>query len=218
MKCVEFESRLNDLLDERRSPGRDRGLSQHAELCAGCADLLAAHETLLEGVAALPAVRLRPAEQQAFVHRIAAEVGNTPRDAFRSVAPLGLAEPGAKVLARNPIAKMAIVGVILATAAALLIALLPRPFDDKNQGAPVERPQQIVESNESPSRDFNGVNDYEDLALIARVGYEVADGLTPVTNSMVTAYREWRKWPFFKSADEPQRSSFYVPQMDYMLA
>jgi hypothetical protein len=218
LKCVEFESRLNDLLDERRSPGRDRGLSQHAEHCAGCADLLAAHDVLLDGVAALPAVRLRQAEQQAFVHRIVAEVGNTSLDAFRPVAPLGLAEPGAKVLARNPIAKMAIVGVILATAAALLIALLPRPFGDRNQGAPAGQPQQIVESSEFPSGGSNGVNDYQDLALIARVGYEVADGLTPVTNSMVTAYREWRKRPFFKSADEPQRSSFYVPRMDHMLA
>ena len=78
MKCVEFENRLNDLLDERVAPSFDIGLVEHAQSCARCCELLAAHEALLEGVAAMPVARLAEADRLAMAYRVVAEVGSAP--------------------------------------------------------------------------------------------------------------------------------------------
>jgi hypothetical protein len=94
-------------------------------------------------------------------------------------------------------------------------------FEKTNPALPPDQPQLVAQSPSGLDESANSqgeVNQYEDLALIARVGYEVADGLTPVTSSMVSVYREWRKRPFFKGADEPHRSSFYSPSVHDMLA
>ena len=53
MKCTDFEDRLNDLLDERRSPCDDSALHAHAATCADCRELLAGHESLFRGLAVL---------------------------------------------------------------------------------------------------------------------------------------------------------------------
>src|SRR5262245_44027039 len=48
MQCAEFEQMVNRLLDDRRSPRDDETLRTHANVCSDCADLLNAHERLLE--------------------------------------------------------------------------------------------------------------------------------------------------------------------------
>ena len=53
MKCTDFENRLNDLLDERRSPQDDAALTTHAATCGDCRELLAGHESLFAGLAVL---------------------------------------------------------------------------------------------------------------------------------------------------------------------
>ncbi len=53
MRCVEFERRMNELLDERAALDSDRELGEHAEQCAACADLLCGQELLLRGMATL---------------------------------------------------------------------------------------------------------------------------------------------------------------------
>ncbi len=53
MQCVQFETRLNELLDERLSPELEPAIGWHAGECARCAALLAAHEDLLAGVESL---------------------------------------------------------------------------------------------------------------------------------------------------------------------
>ncbi|WP_254507728.1 anti-sigma factor family protein [Anatilimnocola floriformis] len=53
MKCTDFEDRLNDILDERRSPHTDAALTSHAATCADCRELLADHESLFRGLAVL---------------------------------------------------------------------------------------------------------------------------------------------------------------------
>ncbi len=50
MHCVQFEVRLNRLLDDRHNPESDLELVEHARECPACAELLFAHETLLRGV------------------------------------------------------------------------------------------------------------------------------------------------------------------------
>jgi hypothetical protein len=223
MQCVEFESRLNDLLDERLSPSMDSGLVEHVQSCACCSELLAAHELLLEGVQALPAARLSDAERQAFSHRVVAEVGRSPVEPFRTTAEVELAGWRQAKVERSIAAPMAIGGLVLAAAAALLIAVLPRLSEEPQLATPTGKQPSLggtkvgtLPGSPNPDR---VLNDYEDLAPIAWVGYQVADGLTPVTNSMVSALRELRKRSFFRTSDEPPRSSFYSPrQADEVLA
>lgn len=68
MRCEEFESRLNDLLDARRAlfvdAGladpvlADAGLAEHAAVCSACASIARGYETLSEGVSAWERVDL----------------------------------------------------------------------------------------------------------------------------------------------------------------
>ena len=78
MHCVQFEMRLNQLLDDRRDPECDLDLAEHARECPGCADLLVAHETLLRGV------ELRrfdePSAGRDFAVRVAADVARSSGD------------------------------------------------------------------------------------------------------------------------------------------
>jgi hypothetical protein len=221
MQCVEFESRLNHLLDERLLPSIDNSIVEHAQSCAVCSELLSAHEELLEGIQALPAAHLSDAERQAFAHRVVAEVGSAPVEPFRNATAVELGRWRPSKLERRTVSPMAIGGLVLAAAAALFMAVLPW-FREEPTG-PDGKPPLIVGAQDATLRaspNSEGVlNDYGDLAPIAWVGYQVADGLTPVTNSMVSALRELRKRPFFRTSDESQRSSFYLPrQTDEILA
>lgn len=53
MKCIDFENRLNDLLDDRRSPQDDATLNAHAASCADCREVLVAQESLFRGLVLL---------------------------------------------------------------------------------------------------------------------------------------------------------------------
>ncbi len=57
MQCVEFENRLNDLLDNRIAPEDDPQLNRHAQDCDACAGTLFAQQRLFQG---LQASRLAP--------------------------------------------------------------------------------------------------------------------------------------------------------------
>ena len=50
MNCVWFETRLDDLLDERLPVDGDAELNEHAEACPRCAQLLADHQVMLEAI------------------------------------------------------------------------------------------------------------------------------------------------------------------------
>ena len=52
MQCVEFENRLNRLLDNRLSPDDDDQLADHARDCEGCCGLLHAQQMLFSGLRA----------------------------------------------------------------------------------------------------------------------------------------------------------------------
>jgi len=55
MQCEEFESRLNDLLDERLPIDRDAALRAHAAACGDCRRAAAGYGALFQGLAGLPA-------------------------------------------------------------------------------------------------------------------------------------------------------------------
>jgi hypothetical protein len=50
MQCAEFETRLNQALDERVSPERDDQLVEHARQCAACRSLRDAMQAIVEGL------------------------------------------------------------------------------------------------------------------------------------------------------------------------
>jgi hypothetical protein len=54
MRCAEFETRLNDLLDSRLRPDADSLLCAHARKCPACGELLYAQELLFEVLDAQP--------------------------------------------------------------------------------------------------------------------------------------------------------------------
>jgi|GEM_PF-5624828 len=49
MKCDEFETHLDEILDERRRPEWDAQLREHSACCPRCRDLASAYGVLLEG-------------------------------------------------------------------------------------------------------------------------------------------------------------------------
>lgn len=52
MQCVEFESRLNRVLDSRLSPDDDGQLAEHARECDDCSSLMQAQRALFAGLRA----------------------------------------------------------------------------------------------------------------------------------------------------------------------
>jgi hypothetical protein len=54
MRCDEFESRLQTVLDERGQAELQSALALHAEQCTDCAAMLSGYDVLWEGLAALP--------------------------------------------------------------------------------------------------------------------------------------------------------------------
>lgn len=50
MRCEDFEVRLNDVLDERRTLASDAALAEHARRCGACGELARGYEELLAGL------------------------------------------------------------------------------------------------------------------------------------------------------------------------
>jgi hypothetical protein len=120
MQCVEFEDRLNRLLDHRLSPDDDGPLSDHARDCECCAGVLRAQRSLFAGLK-----RGRPQAAADFAERVVAQF---PKQARR----------------RNAFWKNASWGLLLASAASLagfaLISLATQSKDRGNMAHPPARP------------------------------------------------------------------------------
>jgi hypothetical protein len=211
MQCVEFEVRLNELLDQRAATVADELLAEHAGACPNCSRLLTAHELLLEGIEMLPTVHLCAAKRHALAHRVVAEVGSTAVSTFQAETQVELAPRRAEVVAQHARPPLALMGLSLAAAAAILIAVFvgrggnpPEILPDLPSSSLVDRGP----SQQTPSAEYL----HNDLQPIAWVGFRVADGLKPVTESMVSAYREFRKRPLFRNSVEQDRSSSHSPR------
>jgi hypothetical protein len=260
MRCVEFETRLNELLDGRASPAVDAALSAHARRCPSCAEMLAGYEALLDGVASLPPVAMTAAASGALAPHVVAAIKTQSSEArsfgggsveimplaaiavdsvaaeatvaeaagseaagseaatcepFRAQRALDVAAHRPASVAKNRAAAWGMAGVILAAAAAILIAVFPQFQRDAapetpDTAAPVLVEKQPQPSVGTPSTSIAWTDD--ELEPIAWVGYHVADGLKPVTSSMVSYLRELRKRPLFRSDDVNGRSSFLPPR------
>lgn len=87
MRCEEFESRLNEILDRRRHPRSDAELWLHANSCSECGELLAGYQTLLSGLRRRAAAAA-PADMPTRVQLQLAHPRR--RGAWRDRAPLAL--------------------------------------------------------------------------------------------------------------------------------
>jgi len=114
MQCDDFESRLNDVLDERRPPAEDAPLAEHAAACPMCHRLLRSVEQLLGVVASFPSLE----DEGDLAPRVLA---GWEQDRRRRRRLLPLAIP---------------LGVV---AAALLIVAIVRPWAAQENGAIVHQ-------------------------------------------------------------------------------
>jgi hypothetical protein len=144
----------------------------------------------------------------------------TSCEPFRAQRALDVAAHRPASVAKNRAAAWGMAGVILAAAAAILIAVFPQFQRDATPETPDTAAPVLVEKQPQPSVDVQPTSiarSNDDLEPIAWVGYHVADGLKPVTSSMVSYLRELRKRPLFRS-DVNDRSSFLPPRDAHELA
>jgi hypothetical protein len=125
MRCAEFESRLNELLDERLWLDADSSLAEHAQTCSECCKLAASYEALVVG---LNQTRL-PQPGADLTSRILANVASrtagSPRDEAVGV-PFGRISP-ASAEGRSARWSTSRIGVaVAAMAAAVLLAVAMR--------------------------------------------------------------------------------------------
>ncbi len=109
MQCEEFEDRLNAVLDERRRPEADAELRLHCENCPPCRHIASSYDALLDGFYALTSATALEGLGQSDLRQ--ADLG------IRVLADLRT-EPA---FSRS----RTFVAISLATAATLLIALVP---------------------------------------------------------------------------------------------
>jgi len=88
VRCEEFESRLNEILDRRRNPQSDAELWLHATSCPDCGVLLAGYRALFAGFKRREAV----AAPEALAARVQLQLGRNRdrRNVGRDRAPLAL--------------------------------------------------------------------------------------------------------------------------------
>jgi len=198
MRCVQFEMRLNQLLDDRRDPDTDLEVAEHARECPNCAKLLLGHEMLLRGVEMR--VLDEPAPGRDFAVRVAAEFAGASRHTWWQRWSWSLPT----------------------IAAALLLALAvwhrvggpndaTRP-DDRSTAKDGTRTSPPISSNDGA---YSGL--YARTAKLTRDLRErspewveqMADGLKPVADSMSAALHGLRRT--FTGADPAVRSSQFEP-------
>jgi hypothetical protein len=210
MRCAEFEARLDHLLDQRLAPGLDPEIVEHVHSCFACSELLSSHESLLVAVRSMPAVRLRQPGERSLAQRVIAEM-----------EPASWASPPDNILQAQTSSRSGVTdpprrswylaaGITITTAAALfvsVIALKQAPVPPVDSGSPQNQIQIAQPSQQTSTMVANA----SELEPIAWVGYHVADGLSQVTRSMVSALQELRKRPLFRNTEEQPRSSHYSP-------
>ncbi|MEX2114831.1 MAG: hypothetical protein WD845_16680 [Pirellulales bacterium] len=108
MQCEEFEDRINAVLDERRRPQWDAELSLHCETCGDCRKLAETYDHLLDGFYALAT----PPCPDDLALRVLVDLQNE----------------------RAPRRRFSRRTAVMATAAALLVALGPLVLSQRNSG------------------------------------------------------------------------------------
>jgi hypothetical protein len=219
MRCDEFEHHWNEALDSRELPQQNPALAAHAALCPHCAELLAASDLLARAYPArepvLPSAGWRDATVRACVVERALQVLDSA-DVAAETDPAALPLAVAASSASNRRWYIA-----AAVAAGLLVAIVIGQARQRaaNNLAPQAQPEQIVNQPVVPPAPpvLNKSSDVtpaaapeSSLALasfnreqIARLGYQVSDGLRPVTMGVSNAWQTIKR-PLSKSEMEPE--------------
>lgn len=216
MRCDEFEQRWNEALDEREVPQHDRALTAHAALCTHCAELLSTSDLLARAFppheAVVPSAGWREATVRACV--VERALHGLEASSETAVLPLAVAAPAASSRRWY---------VAAAVAAGLLIAIIAGQAWNPpgNDAVPQPMPEQIVNQKVVPpappvlNKTSSGTPTAETasdstLALaslnreqLSWVGYQVSDGLRPVTTGVSNAWQSIKR-PLHKSEMEPE--------------
>jgi len=221
MHCREFESRLNDILDDRGQPRADAQLAAHADACDPCRQLLAGQQVLFAGLKHRPL----PPVSAGFAGRVVAQA-----------AP-------ASVVSRGSSSRMwwALATVVSTASAVLLIVSLvwqarrgnvPQPSDNlvnqtptapaRNHRAPgsglaLSQGDWLIEAPRLPSRirgGYRGTIDNLAVALpetVQRAGEHIAPGIRPIRISFgVLLDALWRTFPGSHDDERPTRTSYHA--------
>jgi hypothetical protein len=230
MHCHEFESRLNDVLDDRGQPRADGQLVAHAQHCDSCRQLLAGQQALFAGLKHRP---LAATVLTGFADRVVAQSGQAVQVAQRV----------------SPARAWWAVATVLSTAAAVLLVVslvwqarrgnLPRPDHNivnngpsiptplPKRGAPrnglaMSQADWLIEAPRLPSHirgSYRGTLDNLAVALPETVQQldhveHYAPGIRPIRISfglMIDAL--WRTFPGSRDEDRPTRTSFRASEL-----
>ena len=217
MRCDEFEQRWNEALDERVAPQLDRALTAHAALCPHCAELLSTSDLLARAfpprAALAPSLGWREATVKACV----------VEQALQCLEP-STEEPAILLAATAPAKSQRPWYLAAAVAAGLLIAIIAgQAFNHlSNDPQPQPRPDQFVNNpptvTPAPPALEKTLNSAPNLApasesilalaslnreQLSMVGYQVSDGLRPVTMGVSNAWESIKR-PLHKSEMEPE--------------
>lgn len=213
MRCDEFEQMWNDALDARESPQHIPALTAHAALCSHCAELLNTSDLLARAFPAHEAVAPSDGWREATVRACVVEraLQGLEPSLEQAVVPLAVAAPAASHRPRY---------LMAAVAAGLLIAIIAgRNWNRPANNGP--QPEQLVttpvpppvlnKSTEVTPSITPATQSTLALASLKReqlswVGYQVSDGLRPVTMGVSNAWQTIKR-PLSKSEMETE-----VPQ------
>jgi hypothetical protein len=214
MQCVQFETRLNELLDERLSPELEPAIQWHASECASCAALLQAHECLLVGVESLELPELKPG----LAVRVAAELSRGPRSAPRTWS-WWLPAAAAALLLSVGASRWAATGktgpdrsVPSGASGSLAVQPVGQRLSTPNDAQATASRSRFVAV--WLTRDTEELT--ENFSVRPRLLMEqMADGIKPVTDSMSAALQALRRsWP----TNEPASHSSYAGRAGEQLA
>jgi len=223
MRCDQFEQLWNEALDLREVPQQNPALTAHAALCPHCAELLSASDLLVRAFPArepvLPSAGWREATVQACVVERALHGLDSATD-DQTAVPMAFAAP---VAAKVPMATQRRWYIMAAVAAGLLVAIIVgqarnRAAQDLAPQAPVEQivNQPVVPpappvldktSHGAPTAAPAGESTLALASLnreqLSRLGYQVSDGLRPVTMGVSNAWQTIKR-PLSKSEMETE--------------
>jgi len=222
MHCREFESRLNDILDDRGHPRADAQLAAHADACDPCRQLLVGQQILFTGLKHRPL----PAVSVGFAGRVVAQ-----------------AAPTVVVARHSPSWRIGwALATVLSTAAAVLLIVslvwqarrgnVPTPSGEIVQREPatptakgrapgsglaLSQGDWLIEAPRLPSRirgGYRGTIDNLAVALpetVQRIDEHFGPGIRPIRVSFgVLLNAFWRTIPGTHDDEPPTRTSYHA--------
>lgn len=192
MRCVDFEARLNDVLDERAAPESDPELVRHSQTCVNCAEQMQWHLQILSAVHP-------PVMPNSIADRIA-----TPSPVARGLGRL-MQQPAFWG------------GIVVAAAVGWLAINLPKsaPQPANTGDSAAELADRSPSAGPSPlvaSQQFYSLLEQLPVEETKRVAEPIAGGIRPIRNSLGVAFDALRETlpPNKRPEEGPQANSTVV--------